>query len=116
MPGSKLRSFGLPFALALLLAALCAWLFGATLADTYPDGIYVYPPEGNAIPVPSAAFHIGMAIGWFFACLILTITALMVFSLNRLKPTTLASSLPAPLSSAALCCAAMIFVALRMAG
>lgn len=116
MPDSKLRSFGIPFVLALLLAVLGAWLFGATLANTYPDGIYVYPPEGNEIPVPSAAFHIGMAIGWFFACLILTITALMVFSLNRLKPTALTTSLPAPLSSAALCCAGLIFVALRMAG
>jgi hypothetical protein len=107
--------FLLAWCTSLLLAALLAWLFGATLAGTWPDGLLVYPPEGNAPPVPSDAFHIGMAIGWFFACLCLTVIALSIFSLNRLKQTPL-SYLPAPLSLAALCCIGLLFIALKLAG
>jgi len=103
------------YALALLLAALCAWLFGSTLAETYPDGILIYEPVGNAPPRPSAAFHIGMAMGWFFAGLLLAVSATALFSANRFKPGRL-RYLPLPLALAALSCGALLLLALRLAG
>lgn len=107
--------FLLPFTIALLLAILCAWFFGSALANTYPDGVLVFPPEGNAPPEPSDAFHMGMAIGWFFCAAFLATLSLSIFSLNRFKTTRL-KPLPAPLISASLVCVILIFVSISLAG
>ncbi len=98
---------------ALVLAALCAWIFGTALSSTYPNGIYVFPPESGAPAVASNAFHIGMGMGWFFSGLCLVVMALSVFSLNRIKQTVL-QHLPAPFLSAALSCFVLLFLAIRL--
>jgi hypothetical protein len=112
---TDMKKFLLPCLVSLLLAALCAWLFASALAASYPDGILVFAPQGSAPPRPSAAFHIGMALGWFFSGLCLLVVALSVFSLNKLKRTVL-QHLPAPLFAASLVCATLLLLALDLAG
>lgn len=110
-----LVSLLLSWLLALALAALCAWVFGNTLAETYPDGILIYEPVGNAPPRPSTAFHIGMAMGWFFAGLLLALSATALFSATRFGAPHL-RRLPLALALAALSCGALLLLSLHLAG
>lgn len=111
---SLLPSF-LAYAVALLLATLCAWLFGSTMAETYQDGILIYEPVADAPPRPSDAFHVGMAMGWFFAGLMQAVVATALFSASRFRPGRL-RQLPLPLALAALTCGGLLLVSLRLAG
>lgn len=93
----------LPLLICLLLAAVCAWIFGSAMQSTYPQGILVFPAAPGMPEQASDAFYIGMALGGFFFSLIYGAMTVSIYLLNRLKITPL-QHLTIPLLLAFICC------------
>lgn len=112
---NKIARFLLTVTTSLALAGACAWLFGAALQDTYPDGILVHEPEAGQPSRPSDAFRIGMAMGTFFCGLIFATMTLCSFVLARMQNNALRHLL-APLGTATVLCLAATALSLQLAG
>ena len=107
--------FLLVYGCAMILAIICALIFGSAMQDMYPEGIVIYPPAQNAAPVTSISLHIGLALGWFFALLCYTVMGLTSWLLVRFSTQAL-SPYPHPLFAAALTCLGLLALAMYLAG
>lgn len=80
----------LTYLICILIAGLCAWVFGSALETAYPEGILVFPPESRGTPPPvSDSFRIGMAMGWFFCCLVYALVSTSCYLFSKFGKKTL---------------------------
>jgi hypothetical protein len=91
-------------------------VFGNGLVTVYPEGILVFPPASrNDPPQISDSFQIGMAMAWFFCCLVYALVALSSYLLGKFGKTVLAM-LTKPLLAASITCGVLVVISISMAG
>ncbi len=84
-----IRNQAMLLVLFLLLGAISAYLFGAEMRSSNPDGIWLYAPPVDGSGSPSDAFSVGSSIGVLLISLIYLALAVTLYSWAKLKSISL---------------------------
>lgn len=71
--------------LLLILEAIVAYLLGAEMRSSNPDGIWLYTPPADGSGSPSDAFYVGSSIGLILISLLYLAASVTIYTWAKLK-------------------------------
>lgn len=96
--------------LLLVLEVIVAYMFGAEMRSSNPDGIWLHTPPADGSGSPSDAFYVGSSIGLILISLAYFAVSVSIYTWSKLKSVQLSHAFYPLVASSIIGFAVLVFL------